>query len=409
MGVASPRDEIGLLNRETDTAVYDVGRTEPILHPRVIARVDRNNQHTGVESEAVYVLPASKTSSATLAAVEEISNSPPAATVGTENSRRDTESQEAEQCAPSKETEKREVINNSSATNGPDMEIRKRLVSLDGASAPSNASFQGGGGFGITYSPYTSGPCKTADQVKANIDQLARDGYTSLRLYSVDCDQVKNTYAAAKGHNMRLFLGIFDVDDIPNSVDIMASHLDGDWSLVDAVSVGNELVNQNLISPAAINAKVDEARALLQARGYTGPVVTVDTFIAVQNHPLTCASSDFCAVNAHAFFDPTVEPSGAGDWLKREVRRTMDAVGGQKRIVVTETGWPWAGTAISPDSKAVPGVAEQKAALDSIRAVFGGDSMSDVFLFTAYNDDWKDPGPFAIEQCFGIEGPDSGN
>ena len=48
------------------------------------------------------------------------------------------------------------------------------------------------------------------------------------------------------------------------------------------------MVNAGSATPSQIKAYVEEGRKALKAAGYTGPVVSVDTFIAVINNPDLC-------------------------------------------------------------------------------------------------------------------------
>jgi len=73
-----------------------------------------------------------------------------------------------------------------------------------------------------------------------------------------------------------------------------------------------------------------------------------------------------------------------------------DVCGGKTGYVL-EAGWPSAG---QPNGNAVPGVAEQKAAVGSIAQELPGQ----VSFFSYLNDLWKVPGSFGVEPNFGCGG-----
>lgn len=262
------------------------------------------------------------------------------------------------------------------------------------SSPPGNTGF----GSGVTYSPYNAdNSCKSNSQVSHDLSMV--NGYSVIRLYGTDCDQVAKVVSAVKGKSVRLFLGIFDINSISESVSAMKSGLNGDWSLVEAVSVGNELVNRGAASVGQVTAAIGTARAALQQAGYSGPVVTVDTMMAVKAHPELCQASDFCAINCHAFFDGTTLPADAGPFVAKWAKQISQAAGG-KRTVVTESGWPTRG---GSNGVAIAGPDQHGMAVKSLQGAF---ASGDLILYSAFNDLWKqDSGStFGCEKYWGLLG-----
>lgn len=317
---------------------------------------------------------------------------------------------------------------------------------------------------GVTYAPYDLSGCRSPANIASDFRKIAKTGlYSTVRIYGVDCSQVLHTLRAAsavsvtgqpQGTPLKLFLGIFNLSDLTGQITTLvkdvqtfASSNPGNgkpgpkmsvqqvWdTMIDTISVGNELVNNGQATPAQVLSAVRTVRKALRKEGYNGPVVTVDTFVAVLQHPQLCASpdTDYCAVNVHPFFDPHTEAKGAGEFVRRQVLNIREATttstststitdprtnGGQekqqkqvqKRVVVTETGWPTQGNA---NYKAVPGRAEQKMAVKGVMDIwrearqrgFGDDGDFEVFMFTAFDDPWKkaEKGTFYAEQFWGI-------
>ncbi|KAI1424257.1 glycoside hydrolase family 17 protein [Xylaria sp. FL1777] len=275
-------------------------------------------------------------------------------------------------------------------------------VPLPDSSEPNTSSF-GSSLHGVTYSPYKgNGNCKTADEVDRDFSLFSKN-YGVVRLYGVDCDQVSTVYKAAKKYGNKLFLGIFDIDTVESAVATMAAGLKNDWSMVDTVSVGNELVNNGRATVDQSLAALNRARSSLRAAGYSGPVVIVDTFVAVLRHPELCDQSDYCAINCHPFFDPNTGAPEAGKFVNSIVQNIRSKLSHPtKRVVVTETGWPWQG---QPNGAAIPGLDHQSNAISSIKDTFSSNA-ADVFLFTAFNDLWKkaEAGTFMAEQFWGMGG-----
>lgn len=258
-----------------------------------------------------------------------------------------------------------------------------------------SAGQNNGGARGIVYSPYKPGGCKTPDEVKADVAQLS--SFSLIRLYGVDCDQVSNVLAAL-APNQKLFLGVFDMNSIEDSIktinNAVQTYSQG-WDIVDTISIGNELVNNGQASVDQIASYLATARQALASYGYGGKVVSVDTFIAVINNPGLCKLSDYHAVNAHAFFDGNIEAAGSGDWLAQQIERVKNSCGDDKPVFISETGWPSKGES---NGKAVPSPENQKAAINSIEEKVGDNCI----LFTAFNDYWKADGPFGAEKYYGI-------
>lgn len=261
------------------------------------------------------------------------------------------------------------------------------------APAPSSSSVGAAGAKGVTYTPYTSGPCKTAEQVKQEISQLS--GYDVIRLYGCDCNQVENVLAAL-APGQKVILGVFNVDNLASELLTITGAVNGKWDVVDTVTIGNELVNSGQKLAAAIKGYVDQARSTLKAAGFSGPVTTVDTFIATINNPELCDAGDYVAINAHAFFDGGYAAENAGDWLQEQIQRVTTACP-NKKVVVTESGWPWQGSA---NKLAVPSKENQAAAIASIKNKCGADTI----LFASFDEEWKqDSGAtFGAEKYWGI-------
>ncbi|KAJ3958436.1 Cell surface mannoprotein mp65 [Colletotrichum tropicale] len=262
--------------------------------------------------------------------------------------------------------------------------------------------------YGIAYAPYTaSNDCKSAAQIAADFSEL-KGNYSVVRTYGTDCEQITKALPAAKNTGLKLILGLFDIGHIEAQVQTIVTAVAGDWSSIDTVSVGNELVNSGKATAEQVITAMTKARALLRAAGYAGPVVTVDTFVAVLTNPTLCDASDYCALNIHPFFDKNTAAKDAGPFVTRIVSQVQAKLSDRnKRIVCTETGWPWQGDS---NGAAVPGVSEQRLAVDSIKEAFAS-HPGDVILFSAFNDLWKhsDASTFHAEKYWGIGGVLSGS
>lgn len=257
-------------------------------------------------------------------------------------------------------------------------------------------------GAGITYSPYTkSGLCKTASEVKLDIDLLL--SYKIIRLYSVDCSGIENVVSAISSLQ-KLFLGVWDIDNLSNDLPSLAEQvLTGSrgWSAVHTVAIGNELVNAGTKTVAQIKTAVSTARLWFKtnASGYSGYIVSVDTLAAVMADSSMCDISDYLAVNCHPYFSG-IEALTSGSWLKSQVQSLLSHCNNGKNILITESGWPTFGDTLG---LAVPSEDDQYLAIKSIASTMG----SQVIMFTTYNDYWKDPGSYNVEQHWGIYGDPS--
>ncbi|KAL8732170.1 MAG: hypothetical protein Q9166_002917 [cf. Caloplaca sp. 2 TL-2023] len=248
---------------------------------------------------------------------------------------------------------------------------------------------------GVSYSPYNAdNSCKSTEQVAKDFSKIS--GYQVIRLYGTDCNQVPNVLSATKGTNLKLFLGIFDLAQVEKEAETISNAVKGDWSRVNAISVGNEMVNKGT-DPGHVIGAIGQARGALKGHGYNGPIVTVDTMMAMANHPEICRASDFCAVNCHAFFDGKTPAEKSGEFVKGWVDKIGKATG--KTVVVTETGWPTRG---DTNGVAVPSQENHQAALKSIERALS----NNVIYYSAYNDMWKKngQGTFNAEQYWGIMG-----
>ncbi|KAK9371127.1 glycoside hydrolase superfamily [Lipomyces kononenkoae] len=265
--------------------------------------------------------------------------------------------------------------------------------SSSAAPAASSSSSSFSGAKGITYSPYNSdGSCKSTSQVASDVAQFG--SYELIRTYGVDCNQVENVWAAISS-SQKLFIGVFDVTALDSAISTISSAAATyGWDQVYTVNIGNELVNSGEYTAAQVVDFVNSARSQLRAAGYKGPVVTVDTFVAVIANPSLCAASDYAAVNCHPFFDGGVVAADSGSFVKTQIGRVSAVCPGQD-VLITESGWPKQG---QNNGVAVPSVANQKAAISSL-VEYVADQLIE---FTAFNDYWKTPGPFETEQYWGI-------
>jgi exo-beta-1,3-glucanase (GH17 family) len=226
------------------------------------------------------------------------------------------------------------------------------------------------------------------------------DGYSIVRIYGVDCNQVSSAIAAAKSTGKKLIVGIYDITQIGSAVSTISSAAGDDWSTISLITVGNEELNKGASSVSGVVQAVNNVRSSLRAAGYQGPVSTVDTFDQVIANKALCDASDITTVNCHAYFTSSVTADQAGQYVLDQVANVRKVCGDGKKVLVTESGWPKSGDS---NGAAVASVANQQAAISSLKDKFGN---ANIILFSAFDDGWKQDyaGTFNAEKHWGILG-----
>ncbi|OIW35232.1 glycoside hydrolase [Coniochaeta ligniaria NRRL 30616] len=273
------------------------------------------------------------------------------------------------------------------------------------SAAPSSASVAtiatSGNTLGITFTPYTtSGDCKSASDVLADITAIANAGITRVRVYSTDCDTLPNVGAAAAAVGIKMIVGIFigEVGCDNGSPDV-AEQLAAlkawtQWSLVDLVVVGNEALFNNFCTVSQLHDLIVHVKSELSGTGYTGPYTTTDVVSAWITGDLSpiCSVIDVVGANVHAYFNGGTTPEQAGEFVAGQLKIVEDVCGLTGYIL--ESGWPTQGKCLG---SACAGKEEQKVALTSIMDTCGDKTV----FFSFKDDDWKPPGDCLCEQHFG--------
>jgi exo-beta-1,3-glucanase (GH17 family) len=280
--------------------------------------------------------------------------------------------------------------------------------SAPAAAAPSAAApASGSPGVGVilngkqwamTYTPYdTTGACKDAPSVLADLNDIKAKGFTTVRLYGTDCSGLANVGTQAKAVGLKVILGVFIKNDgieaaRPQIAEIVAWGNAGNWDCVVLLVVGNEAVSGHGIDAGALAAFVADGKKALVAAGQSGIPVTTTEIVSTfgQYKDIFCPVIDVTACNIQAFFDGKVVAANAGDFVLSQLAQVQSFCPG-KAYYNLESGWPSGGgdngaSVASPDA--------QRAAIADISAKAGDKSV----IFSYKDDGWKAPG---IEQHFG--------
>jgi exo-beta-1,3-glucanase (GH17 family) len=254
----------------------------------------------------------------------------------------------------------------------------------------------------VTYDPYTPNGCRSDQDVAQDFDKMKQFGV--VRIYGMSCNQVPLAVKNAKRLNQKILAGIWlttrggseDIDAYIQTLFQAVRDNGGSWDIIAGVSVENERVNDRDETVSAVVDAVNRARAGLKKSGFNGPVAAVETAPAILDNPAICEASDVVMANIHPFFDNHVNAEGAGQFVKDQVSLIKNKCG-NKRVIVTESGWPSAGDA---HDNAVPSPANQRTAIDSLKAAFSGDLFFHNAFDAAWKTDWQ--GSYNAETHWGI-------
>jgi exo-beta-1,3-glucanase (GH17 family) len=285
----------------------------------------------------------------------------------------------------------------------PDEPVSTQEPTPDPSPSPSPSPDLGSSGklWAMTYTPFSAeGGCKDAAEVMSDVEAIARAGFTTLRVYSTDCDTLPSVGAAARAHGLRMIVGIFigRVGCDNNSPDVaeQISSLKewSQWDLVDLCVVGNEALFNGYCTVGELTSLIERTKSELASVGYNGPFTTTDTVNAWESSDVSsiCAAIDVVSANAHAYFNPNTLPSEAGKFVAGQLSIVEKICG--KPGYIMETGWPTGGNCIGV---ACPGQTEQRDAIASIEKELG----NKVVFFSFRDDPWKQPGACNCEQHWG--------
>ncbi|OUM55276.1 hypothetical protein BVG19_g4783 [[Candida] boidinii] len=258
---------------------------------------------------------------------------------------------------------------------------------------------------GIVYSPYTnSGGCKDYDTVKSDLDLINSKGIGMIRVYGNDCNYLTTVLPIAQSLGLKVNQGFWidasGVDSIDNAVTEFINAVQGgsngySWDLFKYITVGNEAIISGYCTVSELISKISQVKGQLKSAGFTGLVTTSEPPVIFENNSELCQNSeiDFVGINSHSYFDPNSAADTTGSFLAGQIKLTQGYCP-NLNVVLTETGYPSAGEQYGSN---IPSAANQKIAIGQILEL-----DIETTILSTFNDYWKNPGPYGIEQSFGV-------
>lgn len=147
----------------------------------------------------------------------------------------------------------------------------------------------------------------------------------------------------------------------------------------DILAVGNEVLLRGDLSEDELLDHIHRAKRELPGV----PVGYVDAYFLFEQYPRIAEACDVLLINCYPFWERC--PHEYAIMHMQEMYRRMERIAGGKKIIISETGWPSAG---SPYGAAEPG---PDRALDYFidTYLWAQEEGIEVFWFSSFDESWK--------------------
>jgi GPH family glycoside/pentoside/hexuronide:cation symporter len=148
---------------------------------------------------------------------------------------------------------------------------------------------------------------------------------------------------------------------------------------VDILAVGNEVLLREDLSEDELLGYIERVKQAVPGV----PVGYVDAYYLFERHPRITEACDVLLTNCYPFWEGCPREEAIA-YMQSMYRRTVAVAGGRK-VIVSETGWPHAGTAFHGAVPSVEGA--MRYFVDTYR--WARQDGVEVFYFAAFDEAWK--------------------
>ncbi len=239
------------------------------------------------------------------------------------------------------------------------------------------------GVYGLCFSAYTQGQGAgdqlTEAQVRRRVALIAPH---TRWLRSFACTEGHEMIPRlAREHGLKTMVGAWiSADRDRNEREIAGLLTLAQAGLVDIAVVGNEVLLRGDLPEAELLAYVRRVRAALPE---DVPVGCVDAYFKFLELPALSAACDVLLANCYPFWEGA--PIELAAQYVRRMHGLVKAAGGDKPVIVTETGWPGKGQAVAA---AVPSAENAMRFFVDIQQ-WGRTEGAKLFYFSSFDEPWK--------------------
>jgi GPH family glycoside/pentoside/hexuronide:cation symporter len=235
---------------------------------------------------------------------------------------------------------------------------------------------------GLCFSPYVEGQAPgakvSAAQIRARL-QIIRPHARWIRTFSCT-DGHEQTPRIAHELGLRTLVGAWlGTDRASNEREIESVIRVARAGHADIVAVGNEVLLRGDLTEDELIACIERVRQALPGV----PIGYVDAYFLFEKHPRVTAACDVVLTNCYPFWEGCPREQAVA-YMQSMLLRTR-AVAGNKRVIVSETGWPDQGSAFHGAVPSVEGA--MRYFVDT--QLWAQQDGIEVFYFAAFDETWK--------------------
>ena len=241
----------------------------------------------------------------------------------------------------------------------------------------------GRGLYGLCFSAYTqgqrAGDTLSEAQVRRRLELVAPHTRWVRSFSCTEGHELIPRLAREKG--LKTMVGAWiSTDRARNEREIEALIALAQQGLVDTAVVGNEVLLRGDLPEAELLGYLARVKAALPE---DVPVGCVDAYFQFLERPALTAACDVLLPNCYPFWEGA-HIDVAAQYLRR-MHALVKAAGGEKPVVITETGWPGHGQAVG---SAVPSAEHAMRYFIDVQQWGRGEGVK-LFYFASFDEPWK--------------------
>ncbi|GJJ77772.1 hypothetical protein EMPS_10131 [Entomortierella parvispora] len=265
--------------------------------------------------------------------------------------------------------------------------------------------------YGLDYNPAKSLMpwCGMQLQDVINDVNLISQLTNRIRLYGMDCDQAALTFQAINllklNETMKVVLTVWvdqNTTTYERQRDTLYKVLDTyGTSMVQGVSVGNEVLFRKDMNLTALSALMKDVRTTIQSR-YKVNIPVFTSEIGNNLNSALAAVSDELEGNLHPYFSGTaVADAAAWTFQQYDDKITSNPTPLKLKGAISEVGWPSAPASAVYPVASVPGLANMQTMIDTFICQANNQSIP-YFWFEYKDEPWKTDPTVPVEPFWGL-------